>query len=213
MAALLKHKRQLVIEYWYRKLLSSSLALDDITKIIVEFGEPFERFIRSLTCDDLIISEDEMELTKKTEKQAVSGTSAKCCAFGELTATPGYKYHWKMRVMSQGINIGIIEADFASSCLTECWWWKKYGYSYYNNGNKFTSSEVLSGGAQGYGDKFNEDDIVHVYLDLKEKCEVSWGKNETKYCKGFDLKKGMDYKMALGFYSGGIRLISCDVSE
>ena len=100
--------------------------------------------------------------------------------------------------------------------LDKRWWEKTYGFSYHQDGKIYTSSKAFDinwDGSGDYGDSFQAPDVIHIYLDLRDNYEISWGKNNKRYDKGFDLKKETNYKLALGFYKGKIELDSFQIVE
>ena len=206
-----RKERELVVEYWYRTLLSVSLSFADITKIIVEFGEAFERFEESLASECIKIEENGTVLLSQAKGYTCNN------AFGVFNAISGYKYHWKVQIMQSTTdkrfqaNIGIIEADKCEEYLpAKIWCCLGKGYAYYSyDGNIFHNS--YSG--DKYGNSFAANDIIDIRLNLKNDHIISWCKNGIDYGIGFEVKKNTEYKLAVGLYFGKVQLISLDIIE
>ena len=62
-----------------------------------------------------------------------------------------------------------------------------------------------------YGADLEEDDIIDIYLDLKEHHDLSFACNQDHYGKAFDVEQNTKYKLALSLYSG--RLIINNISD
>ena len=209
------YEREVIVEYWYRTLLSVSLSFDDITKIIIEFGKAFERFERSLMTDNMKVNENGTILSQTDFHWQFNS------AFGSFNAFPGNKYHWKMKILQSGkdddptkleANVGIIPVDMHEQALRKprvVWCCIGYGYAYYSDdGKKYHDNYTGS----NYGKKYKPGDIIDIHLDLKDNYNVSWGKNSKDYGKGFDLEK-KEYKLAIGIYFGKIQLLSLEITE
>ena len=208
-----RKERELVVEYWYRTLLSVSLSCDDITKIIVEFGEAFERFEESLASKCIKIEDDGTVLLSQATRYACNN------AFGVFRAISGYTYHWKLQIMQSmtfnkfQANIGIIEADKCEECLpasAPLWFCSGIGYAYYSGDGNAWHMHFYG---KEYGETYTDNDVIDIRLDLKDNYMVSWGKNEKDYGKGFDVKQDTGYKLAIGIYYGKVKLISLDIKE
>ena len=204
-----KKVRELIVEYWYRTLLSISLSIDDITKIIVEFGEEFERFEETLRSKKVKIK-DNGKLISQTKDEYHCHN-----AFGLFNATPGSKYHWKVQIkpglFTFKANIGIIEANKCEESLPDLiWCCIGRGYAYYSHDGNIFHDTFLG---KKYGETYTDNDVIDIRLDLKDDYMVSWGKNGKDYGKGFDVKKETEYKLAVGMYYGKVKLISLDIKE
>ena len=49
-----------------------------------------------------------------------------------------------------------------------------------------------------YGEIFGEGDVIHVWLDLKENNDLSFGRNGKNLGKAFDIKSNTNYRLAIG---------------
>ena len=201
--------KQLIIECWFRKLIELELSIEDIAKIIIEFADEYEQFDPEKTSKDLKLENDNLDVYLPTIASLLTARS-----FGLLDATPGRKYHWKIKILDEmSGNIGIIEADkyISFSKGTDGWWYYPYGYAYYSGKDLYNDYENTT--YIVYGEEYDVDDIIDVWLDLKDNYDLSFGKNEKKFGKAFDLKKDTTYKLAIGLYSGGVRLMSFEINE
>ena len=208
-----RRQRELIIEYWYRALLSISYSLNDIVKIIIEFGKIMDRFDKELVHKSITMNHDGSELSKI--KQFKKQTMANSNAFGTFTATPGRIYRWKLKMMKivdktsyLDVDIGVIEADEATS-LYKRWCCYADGYSYNKNGKIYHYSYA----GTSYGQQYTENDIIDVLLDLKAAYDISWQRNGNIFGKGFDVKKEKDYKLAVGIHCGNVKLIAFEIIE
>ena len=96
-----------------------------------------------------------------------------CATFGTVIAKMGHLYHWKLKVIEmkdECLNFGIIEANKCEECLKTGtpWYLRSYGYSYFGgNGNIYHRAKT--NGSWPYGDKYGVDDIIDIWLDLRDK--------------------------------------------
>ena len=81
------------------------------------------------------------------------------------------------------MNIGVIEIGAYINPQNVGWYVKKWGYSYYASSGNFWNGEPKT-----YGDDHGQGDIIDVWLDLKDKYELSFAKNDKKYGKAADMK-------------------------
>ena len=198
-------ERKLIVEYWYRTLISVSLSFDDIAKIIIAYGKALERFDKSLVDKKIILNHDELMLSKLHGRQDFKN------GFGTFIAGPGQKYHWRIKLMNQDtnsikVNIGIIEKDYVN-LNWELWCCSGFGYSYYTDGKIYHDSY----NGDRYGEPFGVNDVIDVWVDLKKYYAISWSKNGQHFGKGFDVKRRTDYRLAIGIYYGQIQLIDFEV--
>ena len=215
-------QRQMIIQYWMRKSLSNSLSVDDITKIMVKFGDEYEEFDSLVSSKTIHIINDALTVRFLNNAEAEDDTLS---AFGIMNATPGRKYLWKMKIgeNSNG-NIGIIEADKcqsvkdkdsanahdANGVAAKYWWGRSYGYSYYmSNGETFHDGDYNL-----YGPAINKHDIIQICLDLKEENALSYILNKEDLGKAYNVKDNTIYKLAIGLlYEGEVDLISFEVLD
>ena len=196
-------KRALIIEYWFRISLKGykSYSIENISNVIINFAIEFETFDPSLIHSLLTLNDN------KSIVSLVRGNGWANSAFGTTLAISGRKYHWKIKILTdtEDINIGIIEATELNDDprFDNYWWCKQYGYTYYaNDGTKWNNSDDCE-----YGDKYGgKDDIIHVYLDLKDNITLSFAKNEKKFGKAFDLIDGIDYKLGVSLLESGAKV-------
>ena len=201
---------KLISECWYR-ILFSSLLIEDVSQLILNFLAQFESFDMSSVDSNVCIQDNDTILTKEPN----SGGSSS--AFGTIIVTDGCLYHWKIEIMdtpwSESFNntmkgeIGIVEADKCMDKNKLNYWWCKSWY--FCNDLSGTAYNGTSSVNYGNGEKYRVNDIVHVLVDLKDKYSISWGKNDKMY-EQFELKlkPKTDYKLAVRLYHGKIKLVS-----
>ena len=197
--------RQLIIEYWFRIILCTSFSVDDIAKIMIEFGNEYEQF-------DTIVSATGIEET--TTEFGKDDLTAKFVgdtesAFGLLEAIPGCIYHWQIKLLElsgQSVNIGIVEADKIQYQNAAYFWGYEYGYSYYQDGQTWHNNKRKS-----YGDSFSKDDIIHIWLDLKDNYDLSFDKNGKKYGKAWDVNQDTTYKLAVRVVRGSVEIFFFEI--
>ena len=204
-----QRKHVLIIEYWFRILLKDeSLSFSDITNIIIEFGKVVDRFDSEVINknDRLELKDDEGTILSLIEAEGLPQ-----CAHGIFVAEPGAKYHWRIQMLTdcRMMNIGI-DVDTAIVEKFNFFWLRKTGYSYYGNGAYWHKHALNYPKGDAYGDK---GDIIHVFLDLKEKYELSFGKNDHKFAKAFDVDESAKYKLFVSLIKEGkIQLLSLEVA-
>lgn len=209
-----RRERELIAAYWYRTLLCLELSFDDIIKIVIEFGEAFECFEKSLMSQNMNVNDDGTILTQTSSLFKYKTVNA----FGVFTAVPGHRYHWKVQLIQveneQGketrTNIGVIEADKYKENLDKLWCCRGNGYSYYSDDGDIYHEQYVG---DKYGDKYSSGDIIDIRLDLKDNYSISWGKNGNDYGKGFNVMEEMEYKLAIGIYYGKVKLLSLEITE
>ena len=189
-------QRKIIVEYWFRVLIGLDILVDDILKIALKFAKEYETFSNSS-----LRFEDDGRILCKT---AYNGEE--CSTFGAVIAKPGHLYHWRIKVMEKKkdnhLNIGIIEANKFEYCLEvdDPWYITPYGYSYFA-GDGFIYNETESNCYWPYGDAYGEDDIIDIWLDLRDnKNELSFEKNNKKYGKAADVDSFKNYKLAIAMY-------------
>ena len=67
------------------------MSTDDITKIMIDFGDDYEAFNPKISSQDIKFSEDNLTISKSIW----SGRSA----YGTIDAISGGKYHWKLKLI------------------------------------------------------------------------------------------------------------------
>ena len=57
--------------------------------------------------------------------------------------------------------------------------------------------------------------MIDVWLDLKDKYELSFAKNDNAFGKAFNMKQSTDYKLAIGMYGSvtTVEILSFDVKQ
>ena len=205
-------ERELIIEYWYRILINLSLEIKDICSIINEFGDEYEIFDPSLIHQKLDISDEGMTVSKAVDPNS----RPKCSAFGSIIANPGRKYHWKFQVLKATpaqnmlfVNIGVIEdGEAVQGALDHYWWTESYGYSFFSSGSVWNNHKSFT--PDGYTDKMEFEDEIHVWLDLKTDGDyhIKFGRNEEVFGKAFDMKQNTNYRMAVSICEGKVKLLS-----
>ena len=219
----LVNEREMIIEYWFRILCASSFSIGDIMKIIMAFGDEYETLDPTVSHKDFIIDDEKNIFIMKDHE--VGGTRT---GYGTIVANPGRIYHWKLRINKmvsehtsyQRVNIGVIEASLATRKTQSTFWFTSNGYSYYNHsGDVYSGSFSKDGGSGGYsrerskryGDKYGENDVIDMWLDLKDNMTISWEKNGKKYDKIIKVKSDIEYKFALGTFPAEIELLLFEI--
>ena len=73
----------------------------------------------------------------------------------------------------------IIEAEKAEDCEDQFWWLFDHGFSYYITGDIFHGKvDSLC-----YGDELHKNDIIDMWLDLRENYDLRFARNGKKYGK------------------------------
>ena len=196
-------QKELIIEYWCRKLLCVSYSIQDIAKIIIEFGKEYDEFDPSLSSEDMRFADDNLTAFFSEDSHEFMLMTT-----GIATANPGAKYNWKIKLMEEGTepNIGIMEAEQSDKKDT-FFFSKPSGFSYYQDGNLYNVRKI----GDQYGPELKKDDVVEICLDLKENYDLSFVVNEVKLAKAFDVKHHTPYKLAISMYAGKVSLISYTV--
>ena len=202
--------RSLVIEYWFRILLSPSFSVEDISKMIIKFADEFEQFDASTAHPDIV-----MDDKCQTISAPLTEERRRLSAFGCILAVPGRKYHWTIEIKKASnklINIGIVEESQCKDLYDKYWWGIKSAYTYYgHSGSIFSGSLTDQWGSKEYGQEFGKGDVIHIWLDLKENNDLSFGKNENEYGKAFDMDLGKNYRLGVSMRDGEISIVSFDI--
>ena len=192
----------LIIEYWFRLLLNVFFSIQDIAQIIFAFGRIYEQFDKSLIHKNIVCNDDYRRLgVTKFEFPSKS-------AFGKVVASAGRLYHWKIRILSgtQSVNIGLLELSKCKHNATN-WWCFENGYSFYTAGELYNYGQPT----RKYGNEIQDDGVVDVWLDLKEKNNLSFGQNGASFGKAFDINPDIQYKLAVSIYLAEIELVSFEM--
>ena len=208
---LTKQNREMIVENWYRESLLKNDSIKDITQIIIKFSNEYDIFDRTISCNFAKINASD-NITEFPDNYELENDDT-ASAYGELTARPGRKYQWRLKLLSDGdANIGIIRAHDTNRRYSQYWWERRYGYSYFTDGTISTKDYVKS----NYGPYLKTDDIIEICLDLKEKYSLSYIVNGLDYGQAFTVEHPINYKLAVSLYNnqqGKIQLISFIVSE
>ena len=195
-------QRKIIVEYWFRVLIGSDISIDDILKIALRFAKEYEKFsYHPLLSEEALMIEDDGRIVRKT-----TFNFQECNTFGTVTAKQSHLYHWKIKVMEMQdnfLNIGVVEANKCEQCLStnNAWYFESFGYSYYAGDGKIYHKKKLRS-CWSYGDKYGVDDIIDIWLDLRDnKNQLSFAKNEKKFGKAADVKDSTDYKLAISMYA------------
>ena len=197
-------QKRLIIEYWFRVLISDTFNFEDIAKCIADLAAEFEQF-------DSTLIHEHFQMYDEYQKASLNWQGfTRYSVFGVNIATEGRKYYWKIELCGtggfRGFNIGVIEANKAKEHMETGWWGRSYGYSWYQNGQVF--NKKLSGGNKQYGQSYGRrGDIIHVWLDMKENGELSFGKNERRYGKAFDIDCDKRYRLCVACACGEFKLL------
>ena len=211
----------MIFEYWFRVLIGSDISIQNISNITVEFAAELDMFEASL-CHKKIKIENEGKLISKTTSYANS-----CSAYGTFTASPGKKYHWKLHVIQcedrglNQMNIGIADANQAPKLLDQSWWHEKNGYSYFSgNGQMYhkkrgTDTSRFDYGGYSFGEKYGTNDIIDICLDIKDKNELLFSKNDKEIATAIKVDGSTDYKLAVGLYgdSKKVEILSFEITD
>ena len=206
-----KEERELVFEHWFRILIGPSFSISDITRIINDFADQYEIFDQTLTSFKIKIDHEGRICYNEGNSWDMKNT------FGIITAKPGNMYHWKLKIIQMGdtfLNIGVIAAGEAVNHKNETWWNTEHGFSYFaRSGGIYTASAFKRA---KYGDAYGKDDIIHIWLDLREnKNELSFGKNDEKFGKAANVKESTNYRLAIGMFlaTKKIEILSFEISK
>ena len=189
-----KEQRQLVIEYWFRILIGECITIDDISNIINDFGNVYDKFDPDSSSNSVTFENNDSMITFHQ-----TTNSDTCNVFGTEVAKPGKMYHWKLKLGELGekyLNVGIIEAD---KCEVEQdsadWWNNAYGFAYYLvDGDIWNNGEFIN-----YGEQCEMGDIIVIYLDLRDnKYELSFARNDKKFGKAANMRHATEYKLVTG---------------
>ena len=198
--------RQIIIEYWSRIFLCLSIHIQDIAKIMVEYGDETEEFVPSISSKEM-----KFDNSNLTVYYHGNGDGEWVNAYGMIEAYPGCTYHWKLKLIEEDTepNIGIIESTkHKESASTDNGWWNEsFGYSLFQDGDIYHHEHWGP-----YAVAIGKNDIVDIFLDLKENYEISFAVNDKKYGKAYDVNKETNYRLAIGLYNGKISLISFEIS-
>ena len=85
----------------------------------------------------------------------------------------------------------------------------KFGYSYFETGCIFHDNQY----DKEYGDEFSDGDVVEVYLDLKNQMALSFGINENKFAKAYNVDGEKIHKLAVSRYQGNLEIVSFKVTQ
>ena len=188
-------ERVLIIGYWFRIFIARDFSIVDIAKIIKQFADECEQFDEDLS-HEVIKYENSNEIMWVESVKSYE----KASAFGTMVATPGRRYHWKIHCLKMDrrtrLHFGIIKADKCDGMTEEYWWCKKFAYSYYRAGTIYSGS--IRRIYKDYGSKFEEGDIIDIWLDLKENNDLSFGRNDKHFGKAFDVASDTEYRLAVG---------------
>ena len=123
-------QKEMIIEYWCRKLLCLLYSIQDIAKIIIAFGEEYDEFNPSLSCEDMKFGDDNLTAFVPEDTQ-----SFLLMTTGKATANPGARYIWKIKLINEETepNIGIMEAN-ESNKRENNFFAHKTGFSYFQDG-------------------------------------------------------------------------------
>ena len=199
-------ERQLIFEYWFRIIIGSDISIQDISNITLKFGEKYEMFDSSLSHKSIEIQNDGQLLFLS------ASLCKKISGFGTVTAKSGYRYHWKLKLFGdnvQYINIGIIEADKCSANTSNSWWITEYGYSYWSGDGEIYhdwSQQGIFRNHKHYGKSYGKDDIIDIWLDLKDENQLSFAKNDETFGKAADLKQSVDFRLAVAIWFANCKI-------
>ena len=200
-----------IIEYWFRVLCQSSISITDIIKIIDEFASEYESLDLSISADKFSYHEENGMIYLEEDEEWTTGT-----AYGLIIATPGRKYHWKIKFVKKKqdyfrTNIGVINTTNAPYVSKHGSWWNAKGaYSYYD-----FNGDVYSGDfpAKRYGETYKCGDTIDIWLDLRDdKNTIAWDKNGRKSDKEVKVAPNTDYRFVMTTTPGEIQLILLEVS-
>ena len=166
----------------------------------------FEELNISLTENEVDLENDNTMLSKKANSDFSS-------VFGKIRAVSGEIHHWIIKIMSDGVEwkgeLGIIEADKVENIdKLNKWWYTKSYYFCYDLKGTASKGVCSTPYAMMYDFDFDFGDTLHIWLDLKNTNNVSWGKNEIRFGKClYKLKNKTDYKLAVRLYHGKLQMV------
>ena len=191
--------RNLIIDHWFRLLFDSKMSIQDIAKLIVEFGDQCEGFIACTNRNKIEISEDLLTVSFDGKDD----TLRYICVCGKVDAFKGAEYHWKIKLSAKGdyINVGVVEHEFCEKILNDLYinkhfWATKLGWSWYSGDGHIWHNNHEKIYQQGY----DVTDTVDIWLDLKNNSQLSFGINGEKFVKAYDMNEHKSYRMAIGVY-------------
>lgn len=202
----------MVFEHWFRISVGSEISIHNIANIAAKFAEA-ELFEAALCHEKIQIKKEGQVIYREGLYLAA------CNAYGSFTATPGGKYHWKLKVIQCNdvqINIGIMEDNKAPNLIKDAWWTKLNGYSYFSGSGEIFSGSIEYSKCVPFGDKYGTGDIIDIWLDLRNKGELSFAKNDAKMGKILDfLNKDISYKLAIAMhaYTKEIEILSFEITD
>ena len=195
--------KRAITDYWFRSLMKhcSHISIQNLSKIIVEYGAICEKFDESFIDNSIILKQGGLSLIKPSS--AYNGYTG----FGSITAVFGQKYHWRIKLtecddIDPDVHIGIIAADKCKA-NDDNWWNTDYGYSYWSDDGMIYHNN----NDKQYGDNYGKHDIIDIFLDLQNnKKELSFAKNNQNYGKAHDVKESMEYKLVITIYGNSYKV-------
>lgn len=168
-------------------------------KITLKFAKEYDQFAYTEMSDKSLIFEEEGCVVIKT-----ASNMSVCSIFGTQITRFGNLYHWRVKVIEGNgkdldMNIGVIDASQCVKSLQKKWAWflKDYGYSYWSKDGKFYQESTSIFG-KIYGESYAANDIIDVWLDLRDGInELSFSKNNKNFGKAVNVKDSVDYSLAI----------------
>ena len=207
-----KQERMLIFEYWFRVLVGYDITIKSISQIASDFGDKYEILDKSLSSEYFTIENDTLAFMKGSEY------GGDMSVFGAIAADSGYAYHWKVKLFKNPdekedyffINIGIIEADKTEE-YKDGNWWSTAGISYFSCGGGIFQFDQATQKSKhhSYGKDFSADSkdvIVDIWLDMKDKYELSFGINGKNFGKAADVKDSLTYRLGVNMCDQSTRI-------
>ena len=210
-------QRDLIFDNWFGTLIARDINAVDIKSICLNYAKEYEMFISSLTYGA-------PEIQNNGRIIYCDGNDP-CAAYGYFTAKPGYIYHWRMKVILSGdqeVNIGIlnaknhiimdkIENNYYYDEDDKGPWNENDGWSYYSN----TGTLWNGGKYKEYGDPYDDNDIIDMWLDLRDKYQISFAKNNKHFGKAANVPQNTQYKFGISVdcEEAKIEIISFEISS
>ena len=189
----LDKQRELIVAYWIRTVLNMPL-IDDIMRMINDYGVEWDRFDKNVSHSLLIFDNDCVTLTRH-DKDTILGWVR---GYGTVIAVSGNCYQWKVKIIEtrNKIMIGIINNMELERDSPDIWFYQEQdvAITYRDDGSVYHKEKVIQ------FDKFYAGDIIGVHLDFRRNL-ISFSKNGTKFDEIDEfVKQDTKYRLVVSFY-------------
>ena len=217
----LEQKHQLILENWIRTILKHDFVVN-LVVLIIKFSQIFERFDEKLTHKKLVIEEDGLRVTMKSDETVQSTMIRRTgnqwlTAIGTCIAIPGYIYTWKCKlVKGDVIFVGCLLNNKVDN-HTEYWWGPNEAVAFWSSRKYSQQQGLFHPGSTYYGQTYKEGDIITICLDLKQN-KISYGNNKTQFdAIHVDLLKKHELRLVIAFHDSQkctiIDIVSLDIEH